>query len=396
MTLSYLDNSATTPICPAAAEKMKAVMETVFGNPSSLHTLGMEAEKTVSEARDKIFTAMGAKKAGKVKPQMLVFTASGTEANNLALIGAATAKERRKGGKIIVGETEHPSVIETAKYLETLGYKVAFIPSPRGVWDMEKYKAELTADTILVSAMLVNNETGAINDVAAIAALAKEKNTEILVHCDAVQGFLKLPDPLAALPADLITVSSHKIGGPKGAGALFVREKVLQTKSLVPFVHGGGQESGMRSGTENTVGIAGFGAAAEYESKQLSATLEKFSALREYAQKLIAEKLPDVRVNTPEGKFAPHIMSLTLPGIRSETMLHFLSRSGVFVSSGSACSSNSGHKSHVLLSFGLPEKEADSTVRVSFGVQNTEADVDNLVNSLAAGVSSLARRTKQR
>lgn len=395
MAVSYLDNSATTPLCPAAKQKMTDMLEN-FGNPSSLHSLGMEAEKSVSEARDKIFTALGAKKAGKVKPQMLVFTSSGTEANNLALIGAATAKERQKGGKIIVGETEHPSVTETAKYLASIGYKVAFIPSPRGVWDMEKYRSELTSDTILVSAMLVNNETGAVNDIAAIAALAKEKNPAVIIHCDAVQGFLKLPEPLASLPADLITISSHKIGGPKGAGALFVREKILQTKSLVPFVHGGGQESGMRSGTENTVGIAGFGAAAEYESKVLTASLENFASLREYAEKLIAEKLPDVRVNVPAGRYAPHIMSLTLPGVRSETMLHFLSRSGVFVSSGSACSSNSGHKSHVLLSFGLPEKEADSTVRVSFGVQNTKEDVDNLVNSLAAGLSTLARRTKQR
>lgn len=395
MEISYLDNSATTPLCPAAKQKMTEALEN-FGNPSSLHSLGMEAEKAVSEARDKIFTALGAKKAGKVKPQMLVFTSSGTEANNLALIGAATAKERQRGGKIIVGETEHPSVTETAKYLASIGYKVAFIPSPRGVWDMEKYKSELTPDTILVSAMLVNNETGAVNDIAKIAALAKEKNPAVLIHCDAVQGFLKLPEPLAALPADLITISSHKIGGPKGAGALFVREKVLQTKSLVPFVHGGGQESGMRSGTENTVGIAGFGAAAEYESKTLASSLENFASLRKYAEELIAEKLPDVRVNTPACRYAPHIMSLTLPGVRSETMLHFLSRSGVFVSSGSACSSNSGHKSHVLLSFGLPEKEADSTVRVSFGVQNTKADVDNLVNSLAAGLSTLARRTKQR
>lgn len=395
MEISYLDNSATTPLCPAAKQKMTEALEN-FGNPSSLHSLGMEAEKAVSEARDKIFTALGAKKAGKVKPQMLVFTSSGTEANNLALIGAATAKERQRGGKIIVGETEHPSVTETAKYLASIGYKVAFIPSPRGVWDMEKYKSELTPDTILVSAMLVNNETGAVNDIAKIAALAKEKNPAVLIHCDAVQGFLKLPEPLAALPADLITISSHKIGGPKGVGALFVREKVLQTKSLVPFVHGGGQESGMRSGTENTVGIAGFGAAAEYESKTLASSLENFASLRKYAEELIAEKLPDVRVNTPACRYAPHIMSLTLPGVRSETMLHFLSRSGVFVSSGSACSSNSGHKSHVLLSFGLPEKEADSTVRVSFGVQNTKADVDNLVNSLAAGLSTLARRTKQR
>ena len=394
MILSYLDNSATTPVCPAAAEKMKSVMDNTFGNPSSLHSLGMEAEKVISEARDKIFTAIGAKKLGKVKPQMLVFTSSGTEANNLALIGAATAKDRRRGCKIIVGETEHPSVTECAKYLSKLGFRVVFIPSPRGVWDMEKYKAELSSDTILVSAMLVNNETGAVNDIASIASLAKAANPDVLVHCDAVQGFLKLPEPLASVPADLISISSHKIGGPKGAGALFIREKVLTTKGLVPVVHGGGQESGMRSGTENTVGIAGFGAAAEFESKSLSANLQKFTSLRALAEKLIEEKLPDVRINKPAGRYAPHIMSLTLPGIRSETMLHSLSRFGVFVSSGSACSSNSGHKSYVLLSFGLSDKEADSTIRVSFGVQNTEEDVHNLVNSLAAGLSTLSRRTR--
>ncbi len=394
MNFSYLDNSATTPVCPAAYEKMKSVLDSTFGNPSSLHLLGMEAEKTVSEAREKIFAALGAKKYGKTKPQMLIFTASGTEANNLALIGAATAKERRKGGKIIVGETEHPSVIETAKYLSRQGFKVAFIPCPHGVWDMEKYRAELSADTILVSAMLVNNETGAVNDIASIASLAKSKNPDVLIHCDAVQGFLKMSEPLASLPADLISVSSHKIGGPKGVGALFIREKVITTKSLVPVIHGGGQESGMRSGTENTAGIAGFGAAAEFEHKNLSASLARFKELRTLLEKLISEKLPDVRVNTPEGKYAPHIISLTLPGIRSETMLHFLSFRGVYVSSGSACASNTGHKSHVLLSYGMSEKEVDSTIRVSLGVQNTEEDIHNLVNALTEGISSLSRKSK--
>lgn len=394
MDFSYLDNSATTPVCDVAYQKMKDVLENTFGNPSSLHTLGMEAEKAVNEAREKIFTAIGAKKYGKTKPQMLVFTASGTEANNLALIGTATAKERRKGGKIIIGETEHPSVIETAKYLATRGFRVVFIPAPRGVWDMEKYRAELTSDTILVSAMLVNNETGAVNDIEAIASLAKAKNPDVVIHCDAVQGFLKLPQPLASFPVDLITLSSHKIGGPKGVGALFIREKILSTKSIVPVVHGGGQESGMRSGTENTVGIAGFGSAAEYESKNLSTTLERFASLRALAEKLIAEKTPDVRVNTPAGRYAPHIISLTLPSIRSETMLHFLSSRGVFVSSGSACASNTGHKSHVLASYGMSDKEVDSTIRVSLGVQNTETDIHNLINALAEGISSLSRRTK--
>ena len=242
--------------------------------------------------------------------------------------------------------------------------------------------------------MLVNNETGAINDIAAIASLAKAKNPDVLIHCDAVQGFLKIPESLASLPADLISISSHKIGGPKGVGALFIREKVITTKSIAPIVYGGGQESGMRSGTENTVGIAGFGAAAEFEFKNLSATLLRFAELRSLFERLASEKLPDVRINTPACRYAPHIISLTLPAIRSETMLHFLSSRGVYVSSGSACASNTGHKSHVLLSYGLPDKEVDSTIRVSLGVQSTEEDINNLVNALEEGIASLSRKTR--
>lgn len=390
----YLDNSATTPLCDEAAEKMEYVAKNIYGNPSSLHTLGMNAEKEIEEARKNIFSAMGASKYGKVKPQMLVFTSSGTEANNLALIGAATAKERRRGGKIIVGETEHPSVTETAKYLSSLGYKVAFIPSPKGVWDKEKYLYELTQDTILVSAMLVNNETGAINNIKEIADAAREKNPEALVHCDAVQGFLKTPEPLASFPADLITVSSHKIGGPKGVGALFVREKVLTSKGIVPVIHGGGQEYGLRSGTENTICIAGFGAAAKIGEKTLTEELSKFSRLRKLAENIISEKLPEIRINTPSCRHADHIISLTIPGIRSETMLHFLSSRGIYVSSGSACSSNTGHKSHVLLSYGMSENEADSTIRVSLGKCNSESDIEKLCDALSCGIASLARKTR--
>lgn len=390
----YLDNSATTPLCDEAAKKMEYVAKNIYGNPSSLHTLGMNAEKEIEEARKNIFSAMGASKYGKVKPQMLVFTSSGTESNNLALIGAATAKERRRGGKIIVGETEHPSVTETAKYLSSLGYNVVFIPSPKGVWDKEKYLSELTQDTILVSAMLVNNETGAINNIKEIADAAREKNPEVLVHCDAVQGFLKTPEPLASFPADLITVSSHKIGGPKGVGALFVREKVLTSKGIVPVIHGGGQEYGLRSGTENTIGIAGFGAAAKIGEKTLAEELEKFSRLRKLAENIISEKLPEIKINTPLCRHADHIISLTIPGIRSETMLHFLSSRGIYVSSGSACSSNTGHKSHVLLSYGMSENEADSTIRVSLGKCNNESDIEKLCDALSCGIASLARKTR--
>ena len=310
------------------------------------------------------------------------------------MIGAAAAKERRRGGKIIVGEAEHPSVTETAKYLSSLGYKVAFVPSPKGVWDKEKYLSELTHDTILVSAMLVNNETGAINNIKEIADAAREKNPEALVHCDAVQGFLKTPEPLASFPADLITVSSHKIGGPKGVGALFVREKVLTSKGIVPIIHGGGQEYGLRSGTENTIGIAGFGAAAKIGEKTLAEELSKFSRLRKLAENIISEKLPEIRINTPSCRHADHIISLTIPGIRSETMLHFLSSRGIYVSSGSACSSNTGHKSHVLLSYGMSENEADSTIRVSLGKCNSESDIEKLCDALSCGIASLARKTR--
>ncbi|MBR5187968.1 MAG: aminotransferase class V-fold PLP-dependent enzyme, partial [Clostridia bacterium] len=216
MTEIYLDNSATTPLCKAAIDKMTEVMNGIYGNPSSLHKMGLAAEKIIDEARDNILSALCPVKTGlRPKREQLIFTASGTEANNLALIGTMTAKARNKGKKLIVGETEHPSVIEAAKHLESLGYKVAYIPSPNGVFDMQKYKEELSSDNVLVSAMLVNNETGAMNDIAEISKMAKAVSPDILVHCDAVQGFLKI-DVTPVSFADMVTISAHKIGGPKG------------------------------------------------------------------------------------------------------------------------------------------------------------------------------------
>ena len=278
----YLDNSATTPLCAEAIAKMTEVMANTYGNPSSLHKMGLLAEKTVTEAKDQILSALCPPKTGlRPKREQLIFTASGTEANNLAMIGMMTAKARNKGKKFIVGETEHPSVIETAKHLESLGYRAVYIPSPKGVWDMDAYRAALDRDTVLVCAMLVNNETGAVNDIAAIAKAAKAVSPDILVHCDAVQGFLKtMQSPLPH--ADSVSISAHKIGGPKGVGALYVSEKILKTKALSPVIFGGGQENGFRSGTENVIGIAGFGAAAKAGAAHLSSTLSSFSELRAY------------------------------------------------------------------------------------------------------------------
>ncbi len=393
MTEIYLDNSATTPLCPAAIEKMMEVMNGIYGNPSSLHKMGLAAEKVMEEARGNILAALCPAKTGiRPKKEQLIFTASGTEANNLALIGTMTAKPRNKGKKLIVSETEHPSVLEAAKHLETLGYKVAYIPSPKGVFDIKKYNEELTADTVLVSVMLVNNETGAMNDIAEIAKMAKAVSPDVLVHCDAVQGFLKTQ--ASPLPhADMVTISAHKIGGPKGVGALYVSEKVLKTKSLVPVIFGGGQENGFRSGTENVIGIAGFGAAAKNGASHLTKVLADFAELRAYFIEKYPEYLGDsVRINEPESKTkASHIISLTVSGFKSETLLHSLSGYGVYVSSGSACSSNTGHASYVLHSFGISDSDADSTLRISFGEQNTTADIDALLHALKESMAKLAR-----
>jgi len=393
MTEIYLDNSATTPLCPEAIQKMTEVMTNVYGNPSSLHKMGLLAEKTVNEAKDKILTALCPAKTGlRPKREQLILTASGTEANNLAMIGMMTAKPRNKGKKIIVGETEHPSVIETAKHLESLGYRAVYIPSPKGVWDMDAYRAALDKDTVMVCAMAVNNETGAMNDIAAIAKAAKAVSPDILVHCDAVQGFLKTAN--SPLPhADSVSISAHKIGGPKGVGALYVSEKILKTKSLVPIVFGGGQEGGLRSGTENVIGIAGFGEAASAGAAKLTKTLAHYSELRSYFTERSAELLGDsVRINEPLcARKAEHIISLTVRGYRSETLLHSLSAYGVYVSSGSACASNTGHSSYVLRSFGLSDAETDSTLRISLGVQNTKEDIDALLCALKESVAKLAR-----
>ena len=398
MTEHYLDNSATTPLCQTAIEKMTHVMTNVYGNPSSLHTLGVYAEQIMAEARADILRALCPAKTGiRPKTDQLIFTASGTEANNLALIGAATAKARNKGKQIIIGETEHPSITETAAHLATLGYRIVKIPSPNGVWDMNAYEAALSQDTILVSAMLVNNETGAVNDLKTIATKAKAANPDVIVHCDAVQGFLKIAE--SPIPyADMVTVSAHKIGGPKGVGALYVSEKILKTKALIPVIFGGGQEKGLRSGTENVIGIAGFGAAAKDTSAKLPSLLSSFKTLHTRLENGIAEiGDANLRINTPKSAtIANHIVSLTASGIRSETLLHSLSAEGVYVSSGSACSSNTGHASYVLHSFGLSDADADSTIRISFGSQTTEEDIDAFLCALKNSLARLARTTKKR
>lgn len=381
----YLDNSATTPLGEAAIKAMTAAMA-VYGNPSSLHSAGLAAQKIVDEARVRVGTALGVRM---MKPGQLIFTASGTEASNLAIRGCAYAKARRNGSKIITTDSEHPATENTLRSLEANGFRVVRISTRGGVLDMAQLETELTADTLMVTMMMVNNETGARYDVAKVFSMAKRISPQIVTHCDAVQGFLKCKFTPASIGADLVSISAHKIHGPKGVGALYVNADILKQKKLVPILQGGGQEFGFRSGTENVIGIAGFGAAAAESFSTLDTDIEYMSALREYA--ILKLSTLDVRLNIPLGDTAPHIINFTLPNIKSETMLHYLSGEGIYVSSGSACSSHSIAPSRTLTAFGLTPHDADCSIRVSLSKNNTESDIDALIEQLKSGLCVLVR-----
>ena len=388
MNTVYFDNSATTRISERALEKYMEVSRTVFGNPSSLHALGFAAEREITAAREAILRTLGSP-AG-----TLVFTASGTEANNLAIFGRLHAKERyRRGAKILTTAGEHASVSEVLRALGTEGVKVVEIPTAGGVLDAEALRREMTPDVVLVTMMLVNNETGALYDLAAVSRLMKERSPEAVLHIDATQGYLKVPSSPRTLGADMMTISSHKIEGPKGVGALYVSSELLKKRGLAPWILGGGQEGGLRSGTENVPGIAAFAVAATDGAAEFSARAEKTEALRAYLLERLASEpaLADIRPVLPP-RHAPHILNLTLPKIKSETMLHYLSSEGICVSSGSACSSNGGgHLSSALIAFGRTAAEADTSIRVSFSYRNTKEEVDLLVAALLRGLTKLSR-----
>ena len=381
----YLDNSATTPLCPEAVAAMTEAMAT-FGNPSSLHGVGQAALMLLNRARGQVGTALGIKN---VKSNELIFTSCGTEASALAIYGTVYAKPRRFGNRVITTDCEHPSVEEAMKRLEADGLEIVRIPTKGGVLDTEAAIAALEKPTVLVSMMMVNNETGAHFDVARVFAAAKTLDSRTVTHCDAVQGFLKVPFTPAGIRADLVTVSAHKIHGPKGVGALYIHPDIIKTRRIIPYLPGGGQESGLRSGTENTVGICGFGAAARAGFATRGADHAKMTALRDRLEGRLRDM--GVQVNIPEGNRAPHVLNLTLPDIKSQTMLNFLSAKGICVSSGSACSSHSTHVSPSLAAFGLSAHEADCSLRVSFSAQNTEDEVDALCEALGQGIGTLVR-----
>ena len=385
----YLDYAATTPMLPAAAEVMADICANVWGNPSSVHSAGLAARAAVERARELVLALLG---AGRGDTGMLVFTGSGTEASNLAIFGVARSKRWKSRSAILTTDSEHPSVEEPLRALEREGYIVERIPTKGGVLDFEALDEAIFKhkNIVLASFMLVNNETGAVYDVAKAFSMIKRVQPDAVTHCDAVQGFGKLSFTPSVLGADLVTVSAHKLGGPKGAGALYISKPVIVAKKIVPLVYGGGQENGYRSGTENVAAIAGFGAAAEFH---LSAgTRERFCKATKPLLELLEQNLPEgARLNTPLGEHMPHIASITVPGIKSEVMLRYLSGRGIYVSSGSACSSRHRGISRTLLAFGLSENEADCTIRVSFSDATGKDEILEFAAALRDGMASIAK-----
>ena len=380
----YLDNSATTPLTPAVKESMMQAME-AFGNPSSLHSLGLSAEKIMTASRDAIFSALNIRNKDAYR---LYFTSSGSEANNQVLFGAAKAKNFRFTPRIITTDSEHPSVLEPLSVLKNSGVEIVTLSTHGGKISLDEVREAVNERTILISIMAVNNETGAIYDLKSIFSLAKRLNPQIITHTDCVQGFLKIPFSPETVMADAVSLSAHKIHGPKGVGALLLSKALITAKRVTPLIYGGGQEGGMRSGTENVIGIAGFGAAAKEAAASLTIFREEALALREAFLSALPQ---EVKVNRPE-KFAPHIISITLPRLRSETLLHRLSAEGIFVSSGSACASNKKGSNYVLPAFGLSSEDADSTLRISLSRNTTKEDLLFTAERIAAAMNELIKR----
>lgn len=380
----YLDNSATTALCPEAKSAMSAAME-CYANPSSLHKPGSEAAALLAAARRTVGEALGERY---LKDGQLIFTASGTEATATALLGCARAKARRTAMTILTTDSEHPSVSGNLAMLEREGFHIVRVPTKGGALDMDVVRAHCNRDLFMVTMMLVNNETGAIYPVAEVFAAAKAGNPDCICHCDAVQGFMKLPFTVKSLGVDLITVSAHKIHGPKGVGALYISPRLLSARAIVPVYAGGGQEFGLRSGTENVIGIAGFAAAIEAAMPHRAAAAAQCAALSQQLIDALADS--EITCNLPQRR-AAHIVNITLPDIKSETMLHFLSERGIAVSAGSACSSHGKGSSQTLLAFGLDAHRADCSLRVSLCAANTKEEIDALLCALREGTEKLVR-----
>ena len=380
----YLDNSATTRQYPEVTREMLRYMDEIYGNPSSLYQLGVDSEKAVKKARTALQKAIG------MEDGRVYFTSGGTEADNMAIFGAARALKRR-GRRIVTTAVEHPAVLECCKELEKQGFEVIYVGVERNCrLDIDALRSAVNDETILVSMMHVNNEAGTIMPVNEVKQIMKEKDAPGIFHCDAVQSFGKLQ---LCSDADVISVSGHKIHGPKGTGAICIREGV----NIPAFICGGGQESGKRSGTENVPAIAGFGLAAEMSEH---GRRENSASMAQMRQRLISQltaSLDDIVINSPEtagenaGECCSSLLNISFLGTRGEVLLHTLEQDGIYVSTGSACSSNKKGQSHVLKAMGLKDKEIEGTLRFSFGRMNSIEEIDIAADKVAAAVKRFRR-----
>ena len=387
----YLDNSATTRPFDEVTEYMTKVMKDTYGNPSSMHMAGVDAEKEVRKARQTLADIL------KADEKNIVFTSGGTESDNLALIGSAMAN-RRDGMHLITTAIEHPAVHETMKYLEEQGFSVTYLKvKSDGRVDPHELAEAITDETVLVSIMHVNNEIGSMNDIEQLARTVKEKRSGIIFHTDAVQSFGKVRLQPKKMNVDLASVSAHKIHGPKGIGFLYMSDKI----KIKPVLFGGGQQKGMRSGTENVPGIAGLGLAAQMSYGMLDEAADRMYGLKEYFAKELL-KLPDVSINgIPDRDMekirqsAPHIVSASFAKVRAEVLLHALEAKGIYVSSGSACSTNKPAKSATLEAIGLDRSLLDSTLRFSFSPMTTKDEIDETLTVLSGELENLRKYTRR-
>jgi len=376
--LIYLDNNATTPVDPAVAEKMAAFLREHFGNPSSLYPVGRSAKEALTESREAVAAFMGAHRSE------ITFTGSGTEADNFALQGVLEAFPDKT--EIVTSAIEHPAVLETARALEKRGVTVRYAPvDSAGLVDLDFIRSAVTPRTALVSVMHANNELGTIQPVEEIARIAHDKG--VLVHTDAVQSFGKIPVDVGRLGVDLLSVSAHKIYGPKGIGALYIRRGT----DIRPFIHGGHQERGLRAGTENTAGIVGFGEAVRVLGERMNKDKDRLEKLAQRLKTGIEGRIPKIRFNGHPERRVKSTLNFAFPGLEAEAILLALATKGISVSTGSACSEESEEASHVLLAIGLRPEIARSCIRMSLGRFNTEEDVTTVLAELPEIIEKLRK-----
>ena len=373
----YLDNASTTPVCEECAEIAYSVMKDHYGNPSSTHTLGRDAASILKNARGQVSAALGS------KPQEVYFTSCGSESDNWAIIRGARLRSH-EGRHIISSQIEHDAVRKSLDYLESEGYEITRLkPDQTGSIHIQDVLEQVRSDTILVSLMMVNNETGAITDIDSIARQVHAVNPRILVHTDAVQAFMKIPFSAKKMDVDMIPISGHKIHAPKGIGALYIRSGI----KLPAYILGGGQENGMRAGTEALPQIAAFGLACEIAKKGFKAYTSEIRERKDTVSRLLDEEVPEAVILSGD---APHILSISLPGWRSEVLMNFMEAQGVYVSRSSAC--KKGARSHVLEAIGLEPEVIDGAIRVSFSRYNTPEDCEGFISCLKLARDQLSHR----